>query len=171
MCWDCYDHPKGDPYKMFRQGAVSVEDFDDDLRVRHAKRRAPKARSVRLRGCPGNEGKAHVYVWTSEGQYYEIAEDIFYKHFGFHKKESKVCAGCGRKDGYRLTEAYEKRKEREYRKRFGGPENVLRGEPVKRYGWRRHSFYSFTWEKYDEEYERKVRDYYQRIGAKYYGLY
>jgi hypothetical protein len=97
MCWDCYDHPKGDPYKIFTQGGVPVEDFDDEVRYRHAPRKN-KAKKPKAKGCPANDFKAHVYVWVTETHYYSR-----YNGYGFYEDKTrpytvdcKTCCGCGK---------------------------------------------------------------------------
>lgn len=96
MCWDCRDHPKGDPYKIFTQGGVPVEDFDDEIRYRHAPRN--KKRKPKAKGCPENNNNAHVYVWVTETRYH-----YKYTVYGFQKDKTrpytvdlKVCCGCGK---------------------------------------------------------------------------
>jgi hypothetical protein len=64
MCWDCYANPGGDPYKNFKRGGVEVEDFDDEVKYRHPKRRTKKGRprSVRGREARLGLGRLRVYV-------------------------------------------------------------------------------------------------------------
>lgn len=74
-----------------------------------------KARSKRA-GCPGNEGKAHVYVWTSEGEYTGMVRnpytgkvyESFYKKNGYFQYERKTCVGCGKVAKTRNTEQFQK---------------------------------------------------------------
>lgn len=151
-CWDGYNFPN---HSDFIRGGVEASDFDDEVRYRRPNSgrrygRSPKRRRD-TRGCPANEGKGHVYVWTSERE----VTDIFFKHFGFHKKESKVCAGCGVVSKTRETEEYMKRKERAWRKRTGGEFNIRRGEPVSRYRRWGNTFWGFNWEMLDPEYKAK----------------
>ena len=168
MCWDCYDHPKGDPYKIFRQGGVPVEDFDDEIPFRHSPRRVKKkgARAKENRGCPGNNNGEHVYVWTTEFN----VEDLFFRFYGFHKYERERCCGCNsRRRGTRLTEEYVKIKERRYRKLTAGGEfNVKRGEPVPmryRGGIKRlPSYWAYAWENFDEDYQKFRKDYIKMYG-------
>ena len=106
MCWDCsLDSP--DRHKNFVQGGVDEKDFVDDFRYK-AKAKKPNKRT--RPGCPGNDNKEHVYVWTSELE----LEDLFFEYFGFHKHEHKVCIGCGKPDGYRYrtTEEYNRRRDK-----------------------------------------------------------
>lgn len=156
MCSSCKMDPSEMKVFYARQGAVEIEDFDDEVRFRPPgkgysyNRRTKKARPPK--GCPANNGKAHVWVWTSE---YEET-DIFYKHFGFHKKETKVCCGCLLKTKVRETERYMKRKERAWFKKNGAEFTVKRGEPVSRYGrYRGERFWSFMWEMDDPAYAEK----------------
>lgn len=155
MCWDCWGNKGGDPYKIFTQGGVDVEDFEEEFR--HTPSRKYKKKNKRKKakpGCVGNDGKAHVYVWTTERN----VEDLFFRFYGFHKYEKKVCIGCGRRDGTQLTERYIKIKDRRYNKLTkGGEFNVKRGEPVPR-GWRYRpnrfpSYGLYSWETYDEDYK------------------
>lgn len=145
-----------------RQGAVEISDFDEDIKYRKPgkgygygrNRKRPKGN----KGCPANEGKAHVWVWTSE---YEVT-DIFFKHFGFHKKVSRVCAGCLAVSKTTLSDEYMRRKERAWRKLTGGEFDVKRGEPVAmRYRYRGYKFWSFRWEDFDEEYKAKYDAWYK----------
>jgi len=102
--------------KIFRQrqGAVEVEDFDDEVRIRKSKKKAPKPRQ---RGCPGNDHGAHVYVWTTELEptgYLVISWNqkkypSFYKKHGFHRQEAYACVGCGTVKKRRYTEQMQKR--------------------------------------------------------------
>jgi len=137
-----------------RQGAVEIEDFDDEVKFRKPGKgysyRSKKRLRTPARGCEANNNKAHVWVWTTEKE----ITDIFFKHFGFHKKESRVCCGCGKVDKTRETEEYMKRKERAWRKRTGGAFDVKRGEPVGRRYWG-NTFWGFQWEMLDPVYEEK----------------
>ena len=143
MCKHCWDDEPEPHHKDYIRGGVDVSDFDEVVRYRHPKRRKPKERYPRERGCIGNNYGPHVYVWTTETN---DKKDPFYTTFGYHKNEYRVCAGCGAGWKSRHTERYEKTKERKWIKRTGGPFNVKRGEPVRRYGWRYHSYYGFKWE-------------------------
>jgi hypothetical protein len=142
-----------------RQGAVEASDFDDEPKYRHPKRRAKKARarSLTRTPCPEAEDGKHVYVWVpyiSEYSYYN--EDVFYKHYGWHKRETKTCCGCLATAGSRETERYLKTKDRRWRKLTGGEYEVKRGEPVPRWG-RWAGYQNFVWENYDEDYYAKVK--------------
>lgn len=154
MCKSCYSDPAWDEIRYKRQGAVDIEDFDEEPRYRKPGKAGYSGRPPRRRtknGCPANEGKAHVWVWTSE---HEVT-NIFFKHFGFHKRESKVCCGCLTVGKTRESEEYMRRKERAWRKLTGGEFNVKRGEPVERYRWRGMRFYGFRWEDEDPIYRAK----------------
>lgn len=165
MCSDCY--PYGiDPYKEFTQGGVGIEDFDDEIRYRHAKRKN-KAQKVKTRaGCPENEFKAHVYVWTQEFE----EKNIFFKFYGFHARESEVCAGCGKKRKSRYSEQYEKRKAREWKKKYGDEFSVKRGEPISRFGkGPRYSWWH--WEYNDEEFRAFRKEWAIKHGGNPYYLW
>jgi hypothetical protein len=160
MCWDCYANPGGDPYKNFKRGGVEVEDFDDEVKYRHPKRRTKKGRprSATRNPCPQSEDGKHVWVWVGYESMYSDTDKIFYKHFGFHRKEIKTCCGCMATSGFgRESERYMKIKERKWRKITGGEYAIKRGEPVPRWG-RWSGFYNFSWESYDEAYMEKVRE-------------
>jgi hypothetical protein len=130
-----------DTHADFIHGGVDIDDFDDVIRHR---KKAKKVRPKKKPGCPGNEGKAHIYVWTTEFNF----EDCFFKFFGFHKYEKKFCAGCNKK-------AYATRKTEQYIKKFndstrwGSPE--YRHEGYKEYvtrwrvqrGWTRELYGNF----------------------------
>lgn len=168
MCWDCGDNPKGDPYKIFRQGGVPVEDFEEEIRYRHAPNKKKKAKSPRAqanRGCQMNDGKEHIYVWTTERN----IEDLFFRFYKFHKWESEYCCGCGMRRGSRLTERYLKVKDRKFKKLTNGAEfNVKRGEPVPmRWRFRRSvipSYSHFSWEDRDEDYMTYRAEYIKQNG-------
>lgn len=155
MCKGCWSDPGWDEIRYKRQGAVEVSDFDDEIKYRKPGKGYAYGRNRKRtksdRGCPANEGKAHVWVWTSERE----PTDIFFKHFGFHKKVSKVCAGCYAVSKTRESDEYMRRKERAWRKLTGGEFDVNRGEPVQRYRWRGMRFWSFRWEDYDPIYKAK----------------
>lgn len=161
MCWDCYNNDKGDPHKMFTQGGVPIEDFDEEFR--HIKVKAKKPRKKTRAGCPETEFKSHLYVWTSE---YEDKLTLFYRYFGFHKYEREFCVGCGKKRGSRHSEKYEARKRREYDKRYGGSEfNVKRGEPVPKYRRNRIPSYRWwSWEMHHEGFMAYRREYINQRG-------
>ena len=167
MCKAC----KMDPHevKIFRarQGAVEIEDFDDEPRYHKAGHGTggcgTRKKRRQSRGCPANNNGAHVYVWTSERE----ITDIFFNHFGFHKKESKVCCGCGVIAKSRETEEYMKRKERAWRKRTGGEFNIRRGEPVSRYRRWGNSFWGFSWEMFDPEYKVKYEQWHEEQRQKW----
>ena len=155
MCSSCKMDPAWERVFRQRQGAVDISDFDEEVKYRKPGRGYGYSRNRKRRktknGCPANEGKSHVWVWTSE---HEVT-DIFFKHFGFHKKESKVCCGCYKIDKTRESEEYMRRKERALRKLTGGEFDVKRGEPVQRYRWRGMTFWSFRWEDEDPIYRAK----------------
>lgn len=155
MCWDCNNNDKGDPYKNFRRGGVEVEDFDDEPRYRKVthgtafewnNKAVRRARMKSRPGCPENNMKAHLYVWTTE---LESEKTLFFRFFGFHKYEREVCCGCDKVRGTRNSERYIKRKDRAWEK----IESMPKGEPVpRRYRWRGISYSYFSWENYNDEY-------------------
>lgn len=162
MCKSCYSDPAWDEIHYRRQGAVDAEDFDEELRYRHPKRRKKKSRkrSDTRNACPVAEDGKHVYVWDGYipmyASYYED-DKTFYEHFGYYMKEVKTCAGCLATTGsYRYSERYLKTKERKWRKLTGGEFNVQRGTPLQRYRRWGNSFYSFNWELADKEYVAKM---------------
>jgi hypothetical protein len=164
MCKACKMDPQDVQRLYARQGAVGVEDFDDEVRYRHPKRRSgkkPYPRSATRQPCPVAEDGKHVYVWadhTPDYSYYDN-DKVFLKHFGYAKREIKTCCGCMVTSGSsRLSERYMKIKERKWRKLTGGEFSVKRGEPVQRWGRWAGGFYGFTWESYDEAYMEKVRE-------------
>lgn len=156
MCWDCYNDGI-DPYKEFRQGGVSIEDFDEEIKYRHPKNKK-KSRAVKKTraGCPETDYSAHVYVWTTERE----VENLFFKFYGYHARESEICVGCGKKRKSRHTEKYEKRKAREWKKVYGDEFSVKRGEVVPRaaYG---PSYRWWHWESRDQKF-REFREEYAR---------
>lgn len=154
MCWDCYDHPKGDPHSNFIRGGVDVTDFDDEIRYRHPKRRR-KMKEKRNRprpGCPENDWNKHVFVWVEQAGIYE--SNFFYKFYGYYKNEYEVCCGCGKVGKSRRTEKYSRINEKIYTKRYGNEFEVKRGEPVAR-NWRRFkpSLSYFSFENDDKEFK------------------
>jgi len=156
MCWDCYDNPKGDPYKNYIRGGVEIDDFDKEVnyQTRLKKKRKKKTEKVKNRpGCPENDYGPHVYVWTSET--YNSENSLFVRVFGWSKWEEKICCGCRKRaNKHRLTDRYEKVKKRKYEKAYGDGSNQPRGEPVPRYNWRaRKTNYDYwSWEEYDAAY-------------------
>lgn len=157
MCKSCKMDPSEVAVMRARQGAVEVSDFDDEVRPRHPKRRAKKhPRSVTRAPCPVAEDGKHVYIWVGYESVWSDTDKIFYEHFGYHQREIKTCCGCLQTIGYgRDSERYLKIKERKWRKETGGEFAVKRGAPVSRWG-RRGGFYSFQWERHDEDYMAKV---------------
>lgn len=162
MCWDCNYNDKGDPYKNFTRGGVEVSDFEDEIPYRHPPRKSKKKGNKKYPGCEGNDGKAHVYVWTSETM---PTDYLFYRYFGFHRTEWKICVGCGKRNGTRKTEQYEARKEREYNKRYKPV--IKRGEPVSR-RYRRGGYVPsskyYQWEQHNEGYVAYRKEYIKKYG-------
>lgn len=94
-------------HKQFTQGGVGLDDFVDT--IKHVKKADPK-KHVKKRGCPGNDYKAHVYVWVPEVDTSPWKSDReFFDFYGFHKYEYKICAGCEKRTNFRLTEEYTKK--------------------------------------------------------------
>lgn len=155
MCWDCYANKGGDPYKDFRRGKVEIEDFDDEMPYRKAphgkafewsNKATRRARINKRPGCPENDMKAHLYVWTTE---LESEKTLFFRYFGFHKYQREVCCGCGKHRKTENTERYIKRKDRAWEKMN---DLFAKGEPVPRWGrWGGVKYSYFTWENYNEE--------------------
>lgn len=164
MCKACKMDPSTEAIFRKRQGAVEVEDFDDEVRYRkpNRKTKSSRPRSATRAPCPVSEDGKHVWVWVGYDSPYSDSDKIFYEHFGFYRREIKTCCGCMVTSGFgRDSERYMKIKERKWRKVTGGGEYaVKRGAPVSRWGRRwGGSFYSFSWESYDEDYMEKVRAY------------
>jgi hypothetical protein len=110
MCKACQAYRK--EFTVFqdqKQGALPAHYGEDEVNYKPAK----KVKKVKTRaGCPGNDNKEHVYVWTTEGQ----MEDLFFMYFGYHKEEVKRCCGCNKvypgnryRNSRRKTERYVKR--------------------------------------------------------------
>lgn len=55
----------------------------------HRKKKGKK-RPPKKSGCPGNDGRAHIYVWTTETAY----DDWWTRHWGLGRYEYYVCCGC-----------------------------------------------------------------------------
>lgn len=94
------------PYRDFKDGAVDEE--YGEVEVNYTPRRKNKKVHKKKPGCPANEGKSHIYIYTTEFN----MEDVFFKYYGFHKWEHSVCCGCGKK-------ARKSRKTERYEKKFG----------------------------------------------------
>lgn len=161
MCKSCWGYENGgDPFKNFRRGGVEPDDFEKEVDYRPRTRKTKKKNPSPKPGCPGNDGAEHIYVWTTERE----VRDFFFDYYGYHRYESHICVGCG-KNGHRRrhTEKYEKRKHREWTKRYGGEFDVKRGEPLSRWG-RGPNYRWWSWENYDPEYTAKRREYIARHG-------
>ena len=158
MCSGCYSDPAWDEIHYRRQGAVDVEDFYKEVNYT-LKKKSKKERVKTRPGCPGNEYKSHVYVWTTENEY----RDFFYDYFGFPKYQHKTCVGCGKTNGSKHSDQYMKVKERKWAK-LAVPE---KGVPISRW-YRRNNSYSrfnwWAWENEDEEYRKARKDYIDRHG-------
>jgi hypothetical protein len=84
-------------YKMGREGALEDAYWDEDELVDYRRKGGKKKRKPR-RGCPGNEGKGHVYVWVTE-TVYGSKWNPNYGHWtnDFTKKytyDTRRCCGC-----------------------------------------------------------------------------
>lgn len=102
---DKYDGP--DTYKDGRRGGLSDAFWDEDELVDFPRpsRRKKRVRKTRP-GCPGNNNKRHIYVYTTE---FNSDRDLFFRYFGFYKWEKRVCCGCTVRGGSRLSERYTKK--------------------------------------------------------------
>lgn len=110
MCKACKMDPREMRTFYERQGAVEVEDFDDEIRYSHPPRKNKK-KQPKKRGCPGNDFGPHVYVWMPSLYKYSWSNDrdsFFFKH-GFHRNEVQVCCGCEKRNKYRYTAEMQKR--------------------------------------------------------------
>lgn len=118
MCWDCYATPGGDPYKIYVQGGVPIDDFDKEVnyqtRMKGRGYKSKRSKKPKDRGCVGNDMGAHVYVWTVEenkDSFYSwmMPNEEYFKQTGFYRYEYLRCAGCGRLKKQRYTEEFAKR--------------------------------------------------------------
>lgn len=91
--WDELDNSR---HADFIHGGVDPDDFSDAM-VRHKKR---ANRGSRTKGCPANDGSAHVYVWVPTWtQYYDnkpYFKDSWANRY-YKQSEVAVCAGCGKR--------------------------------------------------------------------------
>lgn len=135
MCSLCRMAPAEVERQYRRQGAVDENDFEE---VNYHPKK--KDKPPRVRGCPGNDHKEHVYIWTTELEptgWYTVSwsEDIkptFHERHGFYRQEARVCVGCGRVSKRRYTEEFSKlvSKKGWYQANYGwrrwGPERLGR---------------------------------------------
>lgn len=168
MCKGCYSDPTWDEIYYRRQGAVDVDDFYKEvnyqtrMKGRGWSRGGSHKQKFRNRpGCPGNDFKAHVYVWTTEKE----ESTFFSDYYGFHKRQSRICVGCGKRNGSQLSDEYMKRKLREWDKL----DSLKKGEPVPYYRrsnakYPRYSFKWWNWESMDEDFRRAKKEYIDRYG-------
>lgn len=157
MCKACKMDPSDMARYRTRQGALDVEDFEKEVNYRPSAK-AKKTKGKTRPGCPGNEYGPHVYVWTSERE----MDSLFYRYFGWHKYQSHICAGCGKKDRSKYSDKYEARKKKEWDKRYAV--SVKRGEPVGR-GRGRGPYYRYwEWESYHEGFRAYRKDYLTQKG-------
>ena len=83
-------------YKDARHGAVEDAFWDEDELVDY--RPSSKRKRPKKKGCPGNDYKAHVYVWVDE----KVYRTKFNPMVGFVQDRSrppytvrrKTCCGC-----------------------------------------------------------------------------
>jgi len=156
MCKHCWDDTETDHHKDFIRGGVPIDDFEKEVNYqKNIKKKNKKTREKSRPGCPGNEYKAHVYVWTTE---YE-SNDFFSDYYGFPRTQHRICAGCGKSNGSKPSDEYMKIKERKWAK-LAIPE---KGIPVSRWRYRsRHSLVTFkywSWEYDDEDYRKARREF------------
>lgn len=165
MCKACKMDPREVARLYERQGAVDVDDFDKEVNYQtrmkgrgYSRGGSHKQKAKTRPGCPGNDYKAHVYVWTTESE----EDDFFSDYYGFHKRQHRICAGCNKFNGSKLSDEYMKVKERKWQK-IATPE---KGVPVPRWRWRngRITFRYWNWESYDKDYMAAKRAYIQRNG-------
>jgi len=119
-------------YKEFVQGGAG-DGYEDTKHKKSAKNKKRK----KVPGCPGNDGKKHLYVWTTEGDHW-LTDRLFYQIFGYHKYEFSVCCGCGKRRGSRRTERYMK-KARSKWDSWENRDERYRAEKQRlyaKYGWR-----------------------------------
>ena len=159
MCSCCYSDPSWDEIHYRRQGAVDVEDFEDEIPYRHPprKRKKSKPRSQTRRPCPESEDGKHVYVWVPYISDYTPRDRVFLDYFGYARREVQTCCGCLAQKGYgRETDRYTQAKEHKWRKRTGGEFAVKRGEPISRYRRWGTGYSNFKWEDYHEGYQQAL---------------
>lgn len=89
MCKACKLDPKEVQRRYQRQGAVEVDDFEDEVPHRSSKKKKPKPRR---KGCPENNGKGHVYIWEEVVETYQAwwgsVKPREYRY------KQKICCGC-----------------------------------------------------------------------------
>lgn len=80
-----------DNYKDLRRGAADDAFWDEDELVDY-RRIGKKKKRNRVPGCPGNDGKSHVYVWVNYDPWWHSG-NIY---------EIRVCCGCEKRgNGFR----------------------------------------------------------------------
>lgn len=128
MCKHCWDDTESVHHKDFIRGWEEPDGFEKEVnyRPKPKKRKATRTRP----GCPGNDNKTHVYVFTTE---YNI-KDLFYRYFGFHKYEKRFCAGCG-KNGHKVRKTERYVKKFKDSSRYGSPEYRHEGFREYRQKW------------------------------------
>lgn len=140
---DKYDGP--DTYKDGRRGGLEDAFWDEDELVDFPRKRRKKDPRTRRPGCIGNNNKQHVYVWTTERN---TTDTLFYRYFRFHKYEKKICVGCGKQDGYRLSEQFVKKFKSTHK--WSSAENnhagyrAYKSEYIRKHGWGSY-IYDWPW--------------------------
>lgn len=95
MCKHCDGWYEGDDYR--ERNAYRPED-EEEPRYAHAPRKRNKREKVRTKGCPENNGKAHVYEifevieW---GQKHRKTDEGFRYVWAPVTKWKRMCVGCG----------------------------------------------------------------------------
>ena len=90
-----YDGPN--TYKMGREGALEDAYWDEDELVDYP-RKSKKAKPKKKKGCPGNDYKAHVYVWVETKHYREVLNGWGWTldKTRYYIVNRKTCCGCGK---------------------------------------------------------------------------
>lgn len=91
-CYDCTGNDRKYVYP-------DVNDWEDPRWVKNRGKKKKRKRE----GCPGNEGKAHIYVWNTET--YDYLN--FYGKCSSYTVTRYTCCGCGkinRRKGYTYKE-------------------------------------------------------------------
>lgn len=140
-----------------RDGAIEPDDFEKE--VNYQKRLKKKNKRTRsYPGCPGNDGNAHVYIWTTETETPSFFED----YYGFPRRQRRVCAGCGKYSSSKLSDEYMAAKIRRWNKL----PDVEKGVPIpwryNRRGMIRFAYWS--WENDDADYMAARSDYIDQHG-------
>lgn len=92
-CYDCYGWNQIGREKRRAIDATEHLRYPDEYVPVRFPKAGKKKRRERVPGCPGNDGKSHVYVWITYKEYYSPWEEPSYAK-GW---TVKVCAGCGKR--------------------------------------------------------------------------